>query len=105
MWDEFRNHFPKRSRYTFDAKVDSLFLDIVELLFVASSLPRDQKFPVLQRASGKLDSLKFFLRITWELKILDNNKYIKLSESLNNIGRMLGGWMKNAERETPAIRR
>jgi len=45
-------------------------------------------------ASVKLDLLKFFLQIAWEIKSLDNKKYILLSERLNEIGKMLGGWIK-----------
>lgn len=56
--------------------------------------------PVLQKAAAKLDLLKFFLQIAWEIKSLDNKKYILLSEKLDEIGKMLGGWMKKAQ-ETP----
>ena len=76
-------------------------MDTLELLFIASSLPRSQKFPVLRKTSGKLDLLKFFLQIAWELKLLDNKKYAALSEPLHDIGRMLGGWIKNVEKEAP----
>ncbi len=100
LWDELRNDFPKKSRYTIGAKIDKLFLDTIELLFIAGSLNKFQKFPILQKASGKLDLLKFFIQMAWELKIFDNKKYILLSEPLNDIGKMLGGWIKNTEKET-----
>lgn len=54
--------------------------------------------PVLQKANGKLDLLKFFLQISWEIKILDNKKYIVLSEQLNEIGKMIGGWSKGLQK-------
>lgn len=38
--------------------------------------------------------LKFFLRVAWEIKSLDNKKYIIISEHLEEIGKMLGGWQK-----------
>ena len=102
LWDEFKNHFPKKSRYTIGAKIDSLFLDTIELLFIASYLGKEQKYPLLQKANGKLDLLKFFLQITWELKVLDTKKYTELSKSLDEIGRMLGGWRKGLENKTLA---
>ncbi len=103
LWDELRNNFPKKSRYTLGVKIDELFLDIIELLFIAGSLNRTQKLPTLQKASGKLDLLKFFIQLAWELKIFDNKKYVLLSEPLNDIGKMLGGWIKNTEKETSAL--
>lgn len=94
FWDEFRDNFPKKSRYTLGAKIDQYFLEILELLFTASYLSKEQKLPYLQKASPKLDLLKFLLQISWELKSLDNKKYIILSEQLNEIGKMLGGWSR-----------
>jgi hypothetical protein len=94
IWDEFRNHFPKKTRNAIGAKIDSLFLDTVELFFIASYLSKPEKIIYLRKASGKLDLLKFFIQIAWETKSLDNKKHIILSEHLNEIGQMLGGWMR-----------
>ena len=102
LWDELRNNFPRKSRYILGVKIDELFLDTIELLFIAGSLNRTQKLPVLQKASGRLDLLKFFIQLAWKLKIFDNKKYVLLSEPLNDIGKMLGGWIKNTDKETSA---
>jgi len=102
IWNEFQNHFPKKSRYTIGSKIDSLFLEIIEFLFTASYLGKEQKLPFLQKAGVKLDTLKFILQISWEIKILDNKKYIILSEHLNEIGKMLGGWIKGLQNKTLA---
>lgn len=40
-----------------------------------------------------MDSLKFFLKLLWEIKALDNKKYTTLSIPLAEIGKMIGGWM------------
>ena len=100
-WHERRNNFPQKSRYTLGAKIDNLFLETIEYLFIASALARGKKHLVLQRASARFDLLKFFLQLAWELNALDTNTYTALSEPLNGIGKMLGGWIKNAEKETP----
>ena len=89
------HHFPKDSRYTLGAKLDSLFLELVELIIKASYSDKTEKFIFLKNASSKLDLLKFFLQIAWEIKALDNKKYIHLSEKLNEIGKMIGGWIKS----------
>jgi hypothetical protein len=94
LWHEFLPHFTKTSRYTLGIKIDNLFIETIEYIFIASRLAKDQKTPYLQKASAKLDMLKFFLQISWEIKSLDNKKYLLLSEHLNEIGKMLGGWQK-----------
>ncbi|MDO8492766.1 MAG: four helix bundle protein [bacterium] len=100
-WFEYRNHFPKKSRYTLGDKIDSLFLQTLELLFIASYQTKEDKLRTLRLAIKKLDLLKFFFRISWELKIIDTEKYIIVSEQLQEIGRMLGGWKKGLESKTP----
>lgn len=94
LWHEFIPHFPKDSRYTLGIKIDSLIIEIAELIFIASRLNKNLKTPYIQKAISKLDLLKFFLQISWEIKSLDNKKYIVFSEYLDEIGRILGGWQK-----------
>lgn len=102
LWLEFRDHIYKKFCYTLGDKIDSYFLDTIELLLIASYLGKEQKFPYLQKAGNKLDVLKFFLQIAWEIKALDNKKYIVLSEHLNEIGKMIGGWSKGLQKRNPA---
>jgi len=102
LWHEIVQHLPKNSRYTLGGKIDVLFLEVIELIFIASSLAREKKLPYLQRAISKFDLLKFFLQISWEIKSLDNKKYLLISEPLSEVGKMLGGWYRNLLKETSA---
>jgi hypothetical protein len=94
LWHSFLPHFPKNSRYTLGAKIDSSFLEVIELIIRASYSDKLRKLISLKSASLKLDLLKFFLQIAWEIKSLDNKKYILLSEKLDETGKMLGGWIR-----------
>ena len=75
-------------------KIDALFIETTEFIFIASRLSKEQKITFVQKANAKLDLLKFFLQMSWEIKSLDNKKYIILSGHLDEIGKMLGGWQK-----------
>lgn len=94
LWHDFLPNMAKTSRFTLGQKVDDLFIETTELMFLASHLSKEQKVPSLQKASAKLDLLKLFLQISWEVKAIDNRKYAMLSEPLEEIGRMLGGWVR-----------
>jgi len=94
-WHEFLPHFSKDSRYTLGAKIDNTFLETIENIIKAGHSDKLEKQIFLKRGSVKLDLLKFFLQLSWETKSLDDKKYIKLSEKLNEIGKMLGGWIKS----------
>ena len=102
LWHEFLPHFSKTSRYTLGEKIDALFLELTELAFLASYFYKIQKLPYVQKAVAKLDLLKFFLQISWEIKALDNKKFILLSEKINEIGKMLGGWLRQLNKENPS---
>jgi four helix bundle protein len=86
--------FPKKDRYTLGQRVENSLLDFMESVIFASQLSKTDKLPVLQKASIKLDVLKVFIRLCKDLKILDNKKYLILESQIQEIGRMLGGWIK-----------
>lgn len=85
---------PKKDRYTLGQKCELLLLDLLEAIILASSLSKEEKLPVLKRASLKLDVLKVLFRLGKDLKVLDNKKYLILESFLQEIGKMLGGWIK-----------
>lgn len=93
--------FPKIYRYTLGGKIENYFLELLEMILILLYLPPDQKYSRLTMAIAKLDNLKFFLQLAWENKCLTDAKYASLSELLNEIGRMLGGWKKGLENKTP----
>ncbi len=103
LWYGFRNNFPKKFRYVFGEKIEILLLEILELFCVARYLKKQEKMSYLQKAGMKLDVLKFFLQIAWEIKGLDNKKYAVLSQHLNEVGKMLGGWIKRTSKENSAL--
>ena len=71
---------------------------MIENIFIAQHKSKEQKLIYLNKSSEKLDLLKFLFQISWEIKALDNKKYIALSQKLNEIGKMLGGWIKQQPR-------
>ena len=99
LWHDIIQHLSKKSRLTLGIKIDSIFLDIMELIFFASLSPQKEKLPYIYKTLRGLDLLKFFLRVAWEIKEIDNKKYIAISKPLNEIGKMLGGWYRNLLKE------
>ena len=87
--------FPKSDKYNLGHELKILNLQLIELLIEAESAKKDWKAPLVEKASAKLGLLKIFIRLAFDLKIIDQSKYIKLQEQLQEIGRMLGGWIKS----------
>ncbi|PIS41288.1 MAG: hypothetical protein COT25_03920 [Candidatus Kerfeldbacteria bacterium CG08_land_8_20_14_0_20_42_7] len=78
-----------------------LYCETLELILLAGYSSRQTKLVVVERASTKLDALKFFLQTAWELKVIDTKKYSLLASPLVEVGKMLGGWRKQLQLKTP----
>lgn len=87
--------FPKKDKHALGAKCEAYIASTLELLLEAGNVPKEQKLSLLKKANVQFDALKFFLRIAYELKILDNKKYLVLQTHVQEIGRMLGGWQRS----------
>lgn len=103
-WHIFVKHFPKTSRYTLGEKIDRLFVTTLEHMLTASLLSKENQLPFIYKASLKLDTLKFFLQVAWELKHLQTKHYVILAEHLNEVGKMLGGWKRGIESKTSSTK-
>lgn len=95
LWHNFSLQLPRPARYSLGVKIDILFTDLLEIILQARYASKDNKLSFIDKATIKLDSLKFFLQIIWQTKSLDNKKYLQLSEPLAEIGKILGGWKKS----------
>ncbi len=94
IWHRNLANLERLSRYTLGEKIDNLFTDTIELILLAGYAQRDQKSIIVDRASTKLDSLKFFLRLMNVAKELPDKKYLEISQPLAEVGKQLGGWHK-----------
>lgn len=103
LWHGLLPRFPCPTRYTLGAKIDNLFSDCLELALLAGYANREEKLKVVQKLSAKLDCLKFFLKILWEIKSLDHKKYAALSLPIAEVGKMIGGWLKLLKQTPPVF--
>jgi len=90
---------PKNHRHSLGKRIDTFFVEIIEALATASFLSREKKLPYVCLSIRKVDTLKIFLMILWETKSIDNKKYIVLSEKIDEIGKMLGGWSGQLQKQ------
>ena len=102
-WHASLPHIPRLTRYSLGEHINQLFIDLLEAIFEATFAGREEKLTPVRRASVKLDTLKLFLQLTWELKALDTKNFVAISTPLVEAGKMLGGWQKQITRKTPPV--
>ena len=84
--------FPKHVRFTFVNRIDNLALDVVEDL-VEARYSRNKR-PVLDRANLRLEKLRVLLRLCHGLGHLPHGRCEHAMRRVNEVGAMLGGWLK-----------
>ena len=99
LWYNYYQVLPKLHRYSLGRRADNLFVEVIEAVAQASFLSRAEKSPYVRLAIRKTDTLKILLMVLWETKSLDNKKYSAVSVQLDEIGKMLGGWNGQLNRQ------
>jgi len=58
-------------------------------------LYKEEKIIVLDKVSINLNMLRVFVRLSHDTNLLDTNMYARIQQQVDEIGRMLGGWIKH----------
>jgi hypothetical protein len=84
--------FPKNHQFTVGDRISALALEVLEAL-VEATYSRDRQ-QHLRRANLGIEKLRFLLRLAADLRLLNHKRYEYAARSLNETGRLVGGWMK-----------
>lgn len=90
---------PKSFRYGLGSKIENLFLEILELVFVLKYSKSLEKIGLIGQVTHKIDILKFFLQVTWENGYLKEKKFAEISLKVENIGRETYQWKIHLEKQ------
>jgi len=88
------NKFPKSQRFVLGQRIEDTILEILEGIIEANQ-ERDKTI-YLKRTSVELDKLRILIRLSKDLKFISIRQYQFVSEKINEIGKMLGGWIKDS---------
>ncbi len=84
--------FPKSYRFSVAAKLESTILDFIECVTIANM--RRDKRPLLKKADEALARLRLLFRLSYEMRFVNLKSYEFGSKQVNELGRLLGGWIK-----------
>lgn len=85
---------PKKDRFGIYFKIENTCLETLILIITASLESKNGKLLPLNSARVKIELLKRLIRITYELNLIKNNKYVELESDLQEISKMTNGWIK-----------
>lgn len=84
-------------RFTIGAKSENTTLNILEKLYEANAKHGQERLLILQSVDTKLKILLALIKAMYDVKAINDRKFLQLSESVIEIGKMLGGWIKTTK--------
>ncbi len=84
--------FPKTQKFVLGDRIQNGALDVLERLIEATY--SRQAAPLLAAANLGLEKLRFLFRLATELKLLDLRRYEFAARAIDEVGRLVGGWLK-----------
>ncbi|GJQ27726.1 MAG: hypothetical protein HBSAPP02_27580 [Phycisphaerae bacterium] len=88
------DNFPKNQRFIFGQRIADRTLNVLEVLVEAAYSAR--KVDLLARANRHIEVLRWLIRMATDRKLLTPRQYEYCCMGLNECGRMVGGWWKQA---------
>lgn len=91
------NRIPKNHRLILGRHLEELCITIL-LSLIKANKSRGQIRTILQfNISDELDSLRILVRLNKDLRFMSVKQYTFAAEKLNELGRMMSGWVKHQE--------
>jgi hypothetical protein len=84
--------FPKSQRFMLAERIGDVAMDFYELILEAALT--SEKAALLAQADLALAKLRFYIRLSKDLKFLNPQQYAYCGRLIAEIGRLLGGWIK-----------
>ncbi len=89
--------FPRSQKFLLGDRIESLLLEILELLIEAAYSKKKQS--PLRAANLKLEKLRCLIRLAKDLKMFSLSNYEFSARALNEVGVSVGGWLRYSGRE------
>jgi four helix bundle protein len=90
--------FPRAFRGTVTGRLLGAALDVSEQLAEAQARRGGARRERLTQADASLNKLRMYLRLAHHWHWLSNGQYEHVSRMVAEIGRLLGGWMRQVEK-------
>ena len=88
--------YPKSVRYSVCKKIYEITVYIYEKII--DSIYDNERLDALKQVNISIEKLRLFMRLSHDRKYISTKQYEYISEEINELGKMIGGWLKNCEK-------
>ena len=92
--------FPRNHRFVLGERIERNLYTLLETLIRAKYTKNRQR--LLEEANLTLEILRFQMRLAKDLQCLKLNSYGFAAKSIDEIGRLVGGWLRSRPEATDA---
>ncbi len=93
------NRIPKSHRLVLGRHIEELSITLLLLVIKANKARGQERFVLQEQISDELDCLRILIRLAKDVRCMSIKQYSVAAEKLNEIGRMLSGWMGKKQTE------
>lgn len=97
QFTDVSEHMTKRWRLSLGISIEESILTLLEQLVMTKNAPKPMKAAILLKASGTLEVLTLKMRLLLEKNLVNETRVFQLQAQSQEIGRMLGGWLKSSQ--------
>ena len=85
--------FPKHEKFALCAQIKNCVLEIARTI-IRTNKSRNKR-PLLYDIDIAIEELRLLIRFSYDRKYLSHRSYEETSKRINEIGRLLGGWIRS----------
>jgi len=85
--------FPRSQKFLLGDRIQTTAMDILERLIEATYTKA--RAAALQAANLGIEKLRFMFRMATEMQFLDPRRYEHAARNLDEVGKLIGGWMRS----------
>lgn len=92
--DNILTNFPRKENVLKD-KLQLILYDLLETIYYSNYLSKEERINNLYLCLTKIKMLDFYLKQCMDKKIISYKKFINICSYLNDITKMIYGWINN----------
>lgn len=96
--DKNLDNFPKKD-IEIKNRIKNASYDLLELTYEANTTDNDEiKIALIDKCVSKAKIIDFLINLSYEKEIINNKRYLKFGEAIDEIVKYLVGWKKSINR-------
>lgn len=92
--------YPKTEKYALTSEIRKSMFETIRLILYANKISnRMNKLNVINKIDAEISTQKYFVRFSYKKKYINSSNYYEWSKRLDEIGKIIGGWIKSCLKE------